>query len=544
MKKWIVLFLFLKAPLLAEQTKLILNPTTGRLDLITQLSTTSIAAGTNVTVTTTSAGVTISFSGSAGGGSGSVRVEDGGVFVVNTTTMDFTGAQFTVSDSGGEALVALDASSVTLRGATIDLSTETDGAYVSSANATSPITITGNGSEGSTPTIALTQNAGTDVTADLEEEAHASEHQDGGADEISVTGLSGLLADRQKVAVSTGGVLVSVSTGINFAAGSNVTISGSDGSGTTTVTIAASASGGGGGYAMEPATVTLRPEKGFITSTGTFTNLSDGVMKIVATSSNVATSLVSLSTEVTGTIQAANFPALTGDLTGSEGSLSVAVNDDSHTHNGATLSGIDISDDTNLAVTAPITLSGDTVAIDKSSATLLGPSITLDELSGGTAGANAYDFGGASSLEMPNGASPTVDATGEFAIDTSSGQFVWYDGANAVVVPSTYSKSMSIQTPSAGNFPYFFKPHTDITILYAVCVSSANNVTLSISECNSNGTSCSLITTTTTVCGTTETFFSFTDTDIAARNRLRVKVEAHTTPLFSTIDLYYREKRQ
>jgi len=43
--------------------------------------------------------------------------------------------------------------------------------------------------------IAGKQNAGTDVTADLEEETHASEHQSGGADEINVTGLTGADAD-------------------------------------------------------------------------------------------------------------------------------------------------------------------------------------------------------------------------------------------------------------------------------------------------------------------------------------------------------------
>ncbi len=77
------------------------------------------------------------------------------------------------------------------------LGTDTTGIYVSSINATPPVTATANGTEGSAPTIGLTQNAGTDVTADLEEEAHASEHQDGGADEISVTGLSGLLGNMQ-----------------------------------------------------------------------------------------------------------------------------------------------------------------------------------------------------------------------------------------------------------------------------------------------------------------------------------------------------------
>ncbi|KKK55298.1 hypothetical protein LCGC14_3075940, partial [marine sediment metagenome] len=38
-----------------------------------------------------------------------------------------------------------------------------------------------------------------------------------------------------------------------------------------------------------------------------------------------------------------------------------------HTHTGMSLSGIDISDDTNLAVTSPVTLTDDTVGLDQSS---------------------------------------------------------------------------------------------------------------------------------------------------------------------------------
>lgn len=41
------------------------------------------------------------------------------------------------------------------------------------------------------------EHAGTDLAADLEEEAHAAEHQDGGADELSVAGLAGLLVTAQ-----------------------------------------------------------------------------------------------------------------------------------------------------------------------------------------------------------------------------------------------------------------------------------------------------------------------------------------------------------
>jgi len=52
--------------------------------------------------------------------------------------------------------------------------------------------------------LALNQNAGTDITADLEEEAHASEHQDGGADEINLQGLDAISdGDTLKIRLNT-----------------------------------------------------------------------------------------------------------------------------------------------------------------------------------------------------------------------------------------------------------------------------------------------------------------------------------------------------
>lgn len=51
-----------------------------------------------------------------------------------------------------------------------------------------------------------------------------------------------------------------------------------------------------------------------------------------------------------------------GDVTISGGTWS--VEDDSHNHTGSTLSGIDISDDTNLAVTSPVVLTDDTISWD------------------------------------------------------------------------------------------------------------------------------------------------------------------------------------
>jgi hypothetical protein len=105
--------------------------------------------------------------GGSGGGS-SLEVFVGTARSSPTASISANSSQFVGSVSGSTFTFTLNSSSVTLLGPSI-----------------SPSEMTG-------------INAGTDLTADLEEETHASEHQDGGADEINVLGLSGLLGDSQK----------------------------------------------------------------------------------------------------------------------------------------------------------------------------------------------------------------------------------------------------------------------------------------------------------------------------------------------------------
>ena len=50
-------------------------------------------------------------------------------------------------------------------------------------------------------------------------------------------------------------------------------------------------------------------------------------------------------------------------------------------------------------------------------------------LNTGDVGTGVYDFGGASSFEIPNTSSPTVDATGELALNTTSKRLQYYDGS-------------------------------------------------------------------------------------------------------------------
>lgn len=107
-----------------------------------------------------------------------------------------TGASLSASGSGSITATAVAADSV-------PLTTGTTGNYVASVATTSPITGGAAGSEGASLTIALSQNAGTDVTTDLEEETHASEHAENAADEILVENL-GTACTSGEVAASDG----------------------------------------------------------------------------------------------------------------------------------------------------------------------------------------------------------------------------------------------------------------------------------------------------------------------------------------------------
>lgn len=91
---------------------------------------------------------------------------------------------------------------------------------------------------------------GTDVQAVLEEldnllDDHSARHENGGADEISVAGLSGKLADAQPVTVKDDGTPVGTRSGINFHEGSNVTLTIADDAGNDEVDVTIAAAGGG-----------------------------------------------------------------------------------------------------------------------------------------------------------------------------------------------------------------------------------------------------------------------------------------------------------
>ena len=49
-------------------------------------------------------------------------------------------------------------------------------------------------------------------------------------------------------------------------------------------------------------------------------------------------------------------------------------------------------------------------------------------------------------MEIPNGTAPVVDATGEIAVDTTSGQLKYFDGLGAQIITATTTKSFNVSS--------------------------------------------------------------------------------------------------
>lgn len=68
---------------------------------------------------------------------------------------------------------------------------------------------------------------------------------------------------------------------------------------------------------------------------------------------------------------------------------------------------------------------------------------------------STIDLGGKTSLEIPNGTGPTVDATGEIALDTTYGQLKYFDGGTAHILTGTTTRSFSIASTTSGTGGHF-----------------------------------------------------------------------------------------
>lgn len=73
--------------------------------------------------------------------------------------------------------------------------------------------------------------------------------------------------------------------------------------------------------------------------------------------------------------------------------------------------------------------------------------VDLADIPGGAAGASAFDFGGATSLEIPNSDDPDVDATGEISLDTD-GWLRVYQNSLQKAVPLTQEIHVTVVAPN------------------------------------------------------------------------------------------------
>lgn len=389
MKKWLYLFAFLSSICFGEQTKTIFNAHTNKLDFITALSTNSIKGSAGITITTTAAGVIIT-APSAGAPTLAVGTGTATNFTNNvsspTGAISFLGSQFRSTVNGATNFISIDSS--ILGGGAVSLSTMTAGAtnyifnqnrlqsgstfYVSSGSVSGKLSLNSpSGGNMSSTLEYLGRNsnfssysylkyfdssggAGSGIVIQASDPAvdyftRFTLQIPSPADPLDYGGFS--LTDSAghnllTIGDTSGGLNGAGSTELPFSFTSSMTLSGGylvqnvapiadqvlKFDGTNWVPGTDSTGGGGGGYAVEPATVTFKLNQGFSTTRGTFTALSPGVMFISENSSFTYTALVSLSTNVFGTVQAANFPALLGDVTNTAGSLTTTVGDDSHNH--------------------------------------------------------------------------------------------------------------------------------------------------------------------------------------------------------------------
>jgi hypothetical protein len=111
---------------------------------------------------------------------------------------------------------------------------------------------------------------------------------------------------------------------------------------------------------------------------------------------------------------------------------------------------------------------------------------TIDDLfllNNGDIGTGVFDFGGATSLEIPNGA-PTIDTTGEIGIDTTSGQFKWsYNNGTSLGIEVPYKTMVSqyaTSTWSGTTTVYMAPAMAALTVNGVYCDTSAGTLWMSL----------------------------------------------------------------
>lgn len=133
-----------------------------------------------------------------------------------------------------------------------------------------------------------------------------------------------------------------------------------------------------------------------------------------------------------------------------------------------------------------------------------------DTISGTLTLTGVVDAGGALSFEVPNGAAPTVDTTGELAVDTSGDDLIYYGGSAQRNLSYKQTKTATLESPAdADNFMLFKAPYA-LTISNIKCVvdpaGTGESVVITVEERDSNGDSAAGVDGATTItCANTST---------------------------------------
>ena len=421
-------------------------------------------------------------------------VTDGNFLYVGdvTTNATHTGD---ATGSGALTVVALNGTNLAALGTGVLKNTTATGVpFISKVALTEPATA-------ATLTIADNQTLTVNGSATITNGTHSGTNT---GDQTSIVGITGSLAEFNTALTGAdfatgGGTVTGASSGTNtgdqtitnssdatshtvtlsasggtiqFIEGTNISLTTGGTAGAGTLTIAAS---GGSGDVTKVGTP-LNNQMAVWTGDGTLEGTSDftydGTSLNLITGKNFQIAGATVLSDTTGTTTLQNIDALDATTEATiEGAIDTLANLTSVQGQTLTLAGAFITSGAN---SLTLTTTGATNVTLPTTGTLA--------ILGGNTFTGVHDFGGATSLEIPNGAGgTTVDASGEICVDTTSKTVNFYDGAAEKVLTPVMSKSITIESPTATEDLSMFYTDDAITVTKIVFViTGSTSVTTTI----------------------------------------------------------------
>lgn len=109
-------------------------------------------------------------------------------------------------------------------------------------------------------------------------------------------------------------------------------------------------------------------------------------------------------------------------------------------------------------------------------------------------GGDSLNAGAADDLEIPNGTGPTIDTTGQIAVDTTDDDFIYYGASAARILTYKLWDSKTLENPTTGDSFLLWQTLDAITLTNIKCISdptqAGDSVSIDIQECDSAGANC------------------------------------------------------